>query len=385
MSNSRRLQDTIQSAICKQLPPLRKTRERNLARFCAALYQAEHVHLSKVADHCPGRAQQTSKTRRLRRFLSNEAVDPGTWYHPVATSLITAAAEAGSVRLLIDTVHLTGDRRLLVAALAFRRRALPVLWRVDRTAGVTGQDLQRDFVQALQSLVPKGADVVIIGDGEFHCVSLLKAVQAAQWTYCVRLHADTYVRNAPSLPPQSHACDSEADAGTDAAPETWTHSRDLDPEPGETRVVAPVQVTKEHAFGPARLVYHWARGEDRPWRLVTNAKMGDAPALSAHRILQHYRRRMWIEELFGDCQGGRFQLQRTRLRAPERIARLMLVLSLVYVWLVAVGSAVVKRGDRRYVDRTDRRDRSYLAIGLRWIRRCLQNEASIPIRWIPYF
>lgn len=381
MSNSRRLQDTIQSAICKQLPPLRKTRERNVARFCAALYQAEHVHLPKIADHCPGRAQQTSKTRRLRRFLSNEAVDPDAWYRPVATSLIEAAAKAGPVRLLLDTVHLTGDRRLLVAALAFRRRALPVLWQVDRTSGVTGQDVQRDFVQALQPLVPDEAEVVIIGDGEFHCVSLLKAVQAAGWTYCVRLHADTYVRKAPGLPRPSH----DPNAGADPAPETWTYCRDLDPEPGEKRVVGPVQVTKEHAFGPARLVYHWARGEKRPWRLVTNAKTGDEPVPSAQQILRHYQRRMWIEELFGDSQGGRFQLQRTRLRAPERIARLMLILSLVYVWLVAVGSAVVKRGDRRYVDRTDRRDRSYLAIGLRWIRRCLQNETSIPIRWIPYF
>ena len=321
--------------------------------------------------------------------MSNEAVDPGAWYRPVATSLMEAAGQAGPIRLLIDTVHLTGDRRLLVAALAFRRRALPILWQVDRTAGVTGQDRQRDFVQALQRLVPDEAEVVIIGDGEFHCVALLEAVQAAKWTYCVRLHADTYVRKAPGLPPQSPASTAEAAAeaaaGADPAPETWTHSRDLDPEPGETRVVAPVQITKEHAFGPARLVYHWARGEERPWRLVTNAPTGEEPARSAYRILQHYRRRMWIEELFGDCQGGRFQLQRTRLRAPERIARLMLILSLVYVWLVAVGSAVVKRGDRRYVDRTDRRDRSYLAIGLRWIRRCLQNEAPIPIRWIPYF
>ena len=109
-------------------------------------------------------------------------------------------------------------------------------------------------MQALQPLVPDEAEGVIIGDGDFHCVSLLKAVQAAGWTYCVRLHADTYVRHTP----------------------------------GPSRPV-----------GVARLVYHWARGEERPWRLVTNAKTGDEPVVSAHRVLQHDRRRMWIEELFG--------------------------------------------------------------------------------------
>jgi hypothetical protein len=378
MSNSRRLQDTIQAAICKQLPPLRKTREQNLARFCAALYQAEHVHLPKIADHCPGRAQQTSKTRRLRRFLSNDAVAPRAFYRPVAQSLIQAAAQGGPVRLLIDTLHLTGNRRLLVAAVAFRRRALPVLWRVDDASGVTGQDLQRTFVQALQPLVPEDAEVVVIGDGEFHGVSLLKAVEAAGWTYCVRLHADTFLRDGP---PTSSSPRTDADR----APRTWTYCRDLDPEPGHRRDLYPVQITKEHAFGPARVVYYWARGEERPWRLVTNAPPAEGPVACAREILQHYRRRMWIEELFGDWEGGRFQLHRTRLHAPARIARLVLVLSLVYVWLVAVGSAVVKRGDRFYVDRTDRRDRSYLAIGLRWIRRCLQNDAPIPWRWTPYF
>lgn len=381
MSNSRRLQDTMQTAICKRLPPLRKTREQNLARFCAALYQAEHVHLPKIADHCPGRAQQTSKTRRLRRFVSNDAVDPKAWYRPVAQSLIQAAAQGGPVRLLIDTLHLTGDRRLLVAAVAFRRRALPVLWRVDNTSGVTGQDLQRTFVQALQPLVPKEADVVVIGDGEFHGVSLLKAVDAAGWTYCVRLHADTFIRDASQTSPPSPSRRADAER----APRMWTYSRDLDPEPGHRRDLDPVQITKEHAFGPARVVYYWARGEERPWRLVTNASTAEGRVASVGEILRHYRRRMWIEELFGDWEGGRFQLHRTRLQAPDRIARLVLILSLVYVWLVAVASAVVKRGDRSYVDRTDRRDRSYLAIGLRWIRRCLQNDTPIPSRWTPYF
>ncbi|PEN10301.1 transposase, partial [Longibacter salinarum] len=184
----------IERAICQQLPPLRKTRRRNLTRFCAGLYEAEHVHLPKIADRCFGRAQQASKTRRLRRFLANEAVRPGDWYRPVARSLLKAAAAAGPVRLLIDTLHLTGERRLLVAAVAFRRRALPVLWRVHATSGVTGQDLQRCFVHELAALVPEEAEVIVIGDGEFHCVSLLQAVQKAGWTYCVRLHADTFVR-----------------------------------------------------------------------------------------------------------------------------------------------------------------------------------------------
>ena len=125
-------------------------------------------------------------------------------------------------------------------------------------------------------------------------------------------------------------------------------------------------------------MYHWAEGEEKPWRLVTNLPPG-------FTVTRFYERRMWIEELFGDWQGGRFHLHQTRLYEPETLSRLMLGLSLVYAWLVAVASYVIKRGWRPLVDRTSRRARSYLAIGLRWIRRCVRNREPPRVRVLPYF
>jgi hypothetical protein len=41
------------------------------------------------------------------------------------------------------------------------------------------------------------------------------------------------------------------------------------------------------------LLAYWEIGEKEPWRLATNL-----PDLSM--TLRYYRRRMWIEEMFGD-------------------------------------------------------------------------------------
>lgn len=364
MGNSLHLQHRIEILLNQTLPAMRKTRHRNLARLVTGLYRAGHVHLSDVADKLAGSAQQTSKTRRLRRFLANEAVKPDRWYRdrwyrPVARQLLQeAAAGDGPLRLLIDTLELTGERRLLVAALAYRRRALPIRWRVDRTTGVTGADLQQHFVERLADLVPSGADVALAGDGEFHSVDLLRAARRQGWTFCVRLHADTYVRRAGRR--------------------RWRECQTLDPVEGGRRYVEDVYITKEHDFGPVHLVYHWEEGEEAPWRLVTNRR----PGFSVYRL---YQRRMWIEELFGDWQDGGFHLNQTRLYRPDRLSRLVLGLSLVYVWLVAVASYVVKRGWRPLIDRTDRRDRSYFAIGYRWIQRCLRNRRRLQVRLQPYF
>jgi hypothetical protein len=101
MSNSLLLKDRMEELIEQHLPSLRKTRRRNLARLTAGLYRAEHVHLSSIADELSGSVQQSSKTRRLRRFLANEGVDPDRWYRPVAKQLLREAAEGGGCACLL--------------------------------------------------------------------------------------------------------------------------------------------------------------------------------------------------------------------------------------------------------------------------------------------
>jgi hypothetical protein len=150
-------------------------------------------------------------------------------------------------------LELTGERRLLVATLAYRS-GLPIRWRVDRTTGVTGADLQQHFVERLADLVPSGADVALADDGGLHSVDLLRAARRQGWTFCVRLHADTYVRRAGRR--------------------RWQECRALDPAQGERRYVGDVYITKEHAFGPVHLIYYWDEEEDDPGRLVTNGQPG---------------------------------------------------------------------------------------------------------------
>ncbi len=72
ISNSPCLKDKIDELIEQHLPPLWKMRRRNLAHLTAGLYRAEHACLLAVADEIPGSVKQSSKTRRLRRFLGND-------------------------------------------------------------------------------------------------------------------------------------------------------------------------------------------------------------------------------------------------------------------------------------------------------------------------
>ena len=125
------------------------------------------------------------------------------------------------------------------------------------------------------------------------------------------------------------------------------------------------------------MLVHWDVGEKEPWCLATNL-----PDLCM--ALQSYRRRMWIEEMFGDLKKHGFDLESTMLRHFEHLSRLTLAVALLYVWLISIGTCTVRDGLRDLVDRTDRRDLSIFQIGLRFIERCVINALTYRILLCSY-
>lgn len=364
MSNSLRLQHKMESTLSQLLPETLATRRRALAQMITGLHLAEHVHLSKVAGRISGTAQLESKTRHLRRFLGNEDVDPERFYSPVRDRLIELAAEGtktngtGPIRLLVDTLQLSGERQVLMAALAYRRRALPICWETYRREGVTDAEQQISLLESITGLFPEDTEVVVVGDGAFHSTDLMAFLKEQGWHFCLRLHADTYVRSSEEG--------------------SWRQLRELVPEEGERRYLQEALVTKENEYGPVNLALCHAEEEDDPWLICTDQE-------ASYATIRTYSRRMWIEQLFADLEDGGFHLNRSRIYPPDRLSRLVMALSWTYVWLLHVGAWMVKRGFRSKVDQTSRRDRSYVELGRRWLQRCLTNQIPLRIGIRPYF
>ena len=63
------------------------------------------------------------------------------------------------------------------------------------------------------------------------------------------------------------------------------------------------------------------------------------------------------------------------------LPRLILAVALLYVWLVVFAFRTIKKGQRRLVDRSDRRDLSLFHM----LERCLVNGQPISLRLAPYF
>jgi hypothetical protein len=97
--------------------------------------------------------------------------------------------------------------------------------------------------------------------------------------------------------------------------------------------------------------------------------------------LRYYRRRMWIEEMFGDLKKHGFDLESTMLHDFLRLSRLTLAVAYLYVWLISVGSRTIHSGLRHLVDR---HDLSIFQIGLRFIQRRLINAFSVSVSLCAY-
>lgn len=361
--SSLRLHHRIRNLLSEFHPELHRFRLDNLAWLMIGIHEAQHVHLSKVADYRPGSASLESKIRQFRRFLANDAVDPMTLYRPMARRLLErAAASHDRLRLLMDVLELPGKRQVLMLSLAYRRRALPVIWSTQRREGKTDAQgqiaLLRRLEELLVGLFPEKTRPVIVADGEFHSVALIEHLDAIGWGFRLRLHSDTCVHL-----PGGRICPLS----------------EVAPAPGKRAYLEGVYLTAEQAYGPISIAACWGEGEEAPWFIVTDEDEPD------HLTLRSYSRRMWVEELFGDLEGGGFQLHRSRLYEPKRLSRLLAAVCLVYLWLMHVGAYVVKRGWRKLVDRADRRDRSFAEIGRHWIRRRCIHEQVPRVKFSPYF
>jgi len=344
--------------ICEQRPNQRITQVRNFVWLMIGIYESRSVHLSKIAGKIPGRAKLVSATRRLSRFLDNPAIRVREWYEPVAQQwLSTQWSCLGEIRLIVDGTKVGFGHQLLMVCLAYRNRAIPIAWTwVKHVRGHSSTHKQLALLNYVRQLLPVGAVVFLVGDCEFGAVETLKWLDQWHWFYVLRQKSDTCLWF-------DHQ-------------NKWKPFGSFANRAGESHWLGHGCLTARNIY-PTNLLIHWQVGEDEPWCLATNLP-------DREMALRYYRRRMWIEEMFGDLKKHGFDLESTMLHDFLRLSRLTLAVAFLYVWLISVGGRTIHSGLRHLVDRNDRRDLSIFQIGLRYIQRRLTNAFSISVPLCSY-
>lgn len=341
----------------------RVTFRRRFADMAMALWQSKSVHLSKAALEVEGTATVASQARRFMRFLDSPSVVVEAIYVRVVcwwlTWLLNTQQE---LVLIVDGTRVTTRHQLLLVGVDFKRRVIPLAW-AWRTLprGHCSAAMQIAlFTRVYQMLAPaqwaRATRIVVVGDSEFGPVEVMQHVhETYDWHYVLRQKSNNQVQAADA--------------------ERWQPFENLVTQAGSKRWLPAAQLTRKHCF-TTNLLAFWGKGEKECWLLATSLP-------SSSETLACYRLRMHIEGFFGDLKGNGFQLEHSRLHHVHRLNFLTLVVCLLYIWSIRSGLFVELSGNRRMVDRNDRRDLSYFRLGWSAIKNRLTNNKPILVLLCP--
>jgi hypothetical protein len=339
--------------ICELRPKQRKTQVQNFVWLLVGIFHSRSVSLSKIAGKVMSTAKNVSTVRRLSRFLASSAVDVRSWYRSTAKAWLEAQAQQiGEVRLIVDGSKVGFGYQLLMVSLAYRHRAVPIAWTwIRHVRGHSTAAKQIVLLNYVKSLIPQKTPVFLVGDSEFGSISVLQQLKQWHWFFALR---------------------QKGNLGLWLEERTgWQRLDQLVTKAGQSVWCPDGSLTHSDIF-PVSVLIHWQKGEKQPWCLATNLP-------DASLTLRYYKKRMWIEEMFGDFKKHGFDLESTMLRNSPRLSRLTLAVAFLYVWLLSVGTRSIRAGLRHLVDRKDRRDLSLFQIGLRFIDRCLLQALSFSL------
>lgn len=335
------------------VPCFHKSHLDNLVLLVIGIAYSRSVNLPKAATAVPyKKIQVESRVQRFERLLQCDKFVPLAALKPVARKILKDFYRQGkgTIEVAMDRSMINDTLNLLHLTVCFGGRALPLGWVRVPHDGNSDLALQQQLLTWFKECLPAGASATIIADREFHSIGLATWIeQELGLNFVLRIKAGTYLEYRGQ----------------------WYQAGEL-AQRGRVRSWRHVKVTRaQQAAHRVNLVTVWDHDEAEPWLLITNLT-------DAAQVRRIYARRCWIEEMFSDEKSRGLNLEATRLTDPDRLERLLVAVTLAYLWIMEVGALVVSRGLWRQVDnRGAQRSVSLCQIGLRWLQE-RRNYGFLP-------
>jgi hypothetical protein len=324
-----------------------------LAALISGIVASKSTQLPSVATKVPDGTKLESRVKRFARWVGNDLITEDVYFLPYAEVLLAHLALPTLV-LVIDGSCVGRGCVALMMHVVYKGRALPVAWLVRQgKKGHFPEDLHIALVEHVLELIPEGASVVLLGDGEFDGVDLQQTLEDAGWSYVCR----TAMSMTAMWQDEPFRLDT---LGTCIKPGTLIELKE-------------VLFTGE-AYGPIMLICCWAKGYQEPLYLVTNMS-------SAEEACRLYTKRFRIETFFSDQKSRGFHLHKSHISDPERLSRLLMAACLAYIWIVYLGSICMKEGWVGIIHRRHRCDLSLFQLGLRLLEHFLNEALPIPVQF----
>ena len=333
----------------KQLTPRQWQHFRVMGAMINGIVGSRHVHLPKMADKFPSKADRESRIKRFGRWVQNETITQQSYFAPFAQALLAALATQ-PLMLVIDGSAVGKGCQCLMLSVVYRNRALPLGWIVFAgSKGHSNQARHLELLRQVKPLIPTEATVILMGDGEFDGVEVLDQVARWEWGYVCRTTKNAILH----------------EDGIRVSCADWGADR------GECHHLPQVLFT-DAQYGPLMAIAWWRKSCDVPIYLVTNLDL-------VEEACAYYEQRFLIETFFSDQKSRGFHLHKSHLRHPERLARLLIATCLAYIWMIYLGVQAFPDAVRRRIHRVHRCDLSLFQLGMALLEEWLTQGTPIVV------
>jgi len=275
-----------------------------LTKFLIALFRVKTVNLAEIATAFTGQAQPESHYKRLQRFFRAFELD----YITIAKTVVSWMGFDSSWVLTLDRTQWQFGKHtfnILMLGIAHQGIAFPILWSMHDKRGNSSTDERVDLMQQFLELFSVSRIAYLTADREF-----------------LGKHWFDYLLRQP-IPVRIRIRASDKLSDGRKALKAQVLFQDL--QPNQVKILA-----KRRRI--------WGR-----WLYVAAMRLEDGSLLvvvtsdSPETAIADYAKRWQIETLFGCFKSRGFCLESTHLLEPQRLSKLIALLTLALCWAFRTG------------------------------------------------
>lgn len=269
--------------------------------------------------------QSESSIKQAKRWIDSKWTDWDTFFAPYIAPLLLRLSQSGQLVFAIDGSKTGQGCTTLMLSVIWGKYSIPIVWATRKGGkGHFSDTAHTELVRECLSVLPEGQQcrIVLLGDGEFDGQCLRGFCWDNGWEFVLRTSLDRQV--------------------------------DFGGEHGRLDSVLPLLgqrtiVFVEHGCGRDNALLWKGKGFDSPIPLLTNMEVG-------RMACRYYKLRFKIETMFKQMKSAGFHLDKSMLSCPTRIANLLIVLSIAFIFTFCTG-LLIKKCDKAVISPIARADR----------------------------
>lgn len=319
------------------------------AMICGAI-KTSKSSLENLGSQLSQDIDSESRVKNVKRWLTSKYTDYDVSFLPfIAPILANHILQNKEMVFAIDGSEVGQGCTVLMISLTIGNRAIPICWLVKKCKkGHLPSKMHLEVFTILNKLLKGYQNVIVLGDGEFDNGEVITACSEWKWGFVFRTAKNTKIYDGEEEYPIK-SLEAQGDE--------------------KFMIVHDIAYTKDR-YGPVNAIVWTERNWDNSLYLLSNFEL-------SYSFAFYYRKRWSIETLFGDIKSRGFNIQKSKLTDPQRVAKLLIVICLAYILVFKLGDQEQNSPLISKITRKDRMDLSIFTIGKKLINHCIKNAIKI--------